>query len=527
MTAPTAIGVWFMAAERSRLGICDVCHRDRGDDGRPLPVVRVRNGRLFKCFTCSTTKRRRKPVTTTTRTVTGLQKLPLAKLKASDENRDVGDVAELAASIKEQGLVQPIVAVQQNGHFLIVAGARRAAAAKKAGLKEIDVLVREFTDTDRLLAMAAENLHREDLTPLEEAELYRLLSETGLTQAQLAKKVSKSQGHISKRLALLKLPDDVRTRIDSGGIPLADAVEYARLAEHPERLRAAIGQTNEWRPAANAVENELLTLEVEKNMQAREEELESEGTQTVRMKTRDVPKGTWVIGGQSWEMDSLQTTPAAHAKFSCHAIGIRRNGPGIEEIPLCTDRKQHPQIRTRREKQQAATSGATGGRQGGGVDAKSDRVREQLEAAAQSRHAFISQLLSGKTIAKEQLLDLVIDGYISEQLEIGEANLDFAAIALGLVDTDDDGVIVWPDGVSTGVVFGAFIAKSDTNRLRVAAALQLGWVEDANLEPRWNTHQPHWSRDAARHLELLGRIGYQLAPIEKQRMPKQTERTAA
>src|SRR5712691_8179475 len=111
----------------------------------------------------------------TTQVVEQIQLIDLKDLEVHPSNprKNVGDIDELAASIKEIGLLQPVVAVRHNGVYQVVAGSRRLAAAKKAGLKDIPTRVMELDEAQAQAASLIENLQRKDLEPLEEAEGYR------------------------------------------------------------------------------------------------------------------------------------------------------------------------------------------------------------------------------------------------------------------------------------------------------------------------------------------------------------------
>jgi ParB family chromosome partitioning protein len=149
---------------------------------------------------------------------------------------------ELAQSIREQGILQPILARRlPDGGLEIIAGERRWRAAQRAGLQEVPVLVREATDDDAFELALVENLQREDLNPIESAEaLQRLLGSRGLTQEDLARRVGKDRSTVANTLRLLKLPSAVQARVATGelssgharallGCP--DAATTVRLAE--------------------------------------------------------------------------------------------------------------------------------------------------------------------------------------------------------------------------------------------------------------------------------------------------------
>ena len=130
-----------------------------------------------------------------------------------------GDLEELAASIREQGVIQPIVVTPTDeGRYTIVAGERRWRAAARAGLKEVPVVVRQVAGEQELLELAlVENLQRSDLDPLEEAEAYESLrARFGLSQADIAKKVGKGRSTVTNSLRLLRLPEEVQELVRGG-----------------------------------------------------------------------------------------------------------------------------------------------------------------------------------------------------------------------------------------------------------------------------------------------------------------------
>ena len=133
------------------------------------------------------------------------------------KNFDQGKIAELADSILEHGVIQPLVVRPAEVGYEIVAGERRWRAARKAGLKTVPCLVRELTDRENMLIAIIENMQREDLDPIEEAMgLQQMSSVYGMTQEEISKSVSKSRPYISNSLRLLKLPDELKAYVSSG-----------------------------------------------------------------------------------------------------------------------------------------------------------------------------------------------------------------------------------------------------------------------------------------------------------------------
>lgn len=122
------------------------------------------------------------------------------------------DLQELADSIREHGILQPLIVTQEaSGGYTLIAGERRLRAARLVGLEMVPVLVRQATDQERLELALIENVQRADLAPLETAEAYRQLTdEFGLSQEEVAQQVGKSRVSVSNTLRLLKLPDPIR-----------------------------------------------------------------------------------------------------------------------------------------------------------------------------------------------------------------------------------------------------------------------------------------------------------------------------
>ncbi|HYB53124.1 MAG TPA: ParB/RepB/Spo0J family partition protein [Thermoanaerobaculia bacterium] len=165
-----------------------------------------------------------------------------------------GALDELAASIREQGVVQPVLVVAKGEKFEIVAGERRWRAAVQAGLTRIPVIVREKRSDKELLEIAlVENLQREDLNPLEAASAYaRLKEEFQLTQEEVARRVGKDRATVANSLRLLKLPSSIRERIRNGEISggharalvaLSSADDQEQLAEEIVRRALSVRQT--------------------------------------------------------------------------------------------------------------------------------------------------------------------------------------------------------------------------------------------------------------------------------------------
>ena len=169
--------------------------------------------------------------------VTALVPGPFQPRRAmSDEGLD-----ELAASVRAHGLLQPVLVRPDptaTDRFQIIAGERRWHAVQRAGLHEIPVTVRALDDADAMAASLIENLQRQDLNAIEEAEgLRRLSTEFGVTQDSLARSVGKSRSHVANTLRLLSLPDGVQADVRRGVLTAGHA---RALLGHPDPARAAL-----------------------------------------------------------------------------------------------------------------------------------------------------------------------------------------------------------------------------------------------------------------------------------------------
>lgn len=172
-------------------------------------------------------------------TTTYLPDAPLHQIRVHGNNprRDLGDLTELTASITAKGILEPLVLAPINGvEWLLIAGHRRHAAAKAAGLTTAPALVHDDLDTPtkQLEAMLIENTQRTDLTPVEEAQAYQALLDFGSTIPKVAKATGRAVKTVKGRLALTKLPETTLTRIHNGQISLEDANTLTEFAGTPE-----------------------------------------------------------------------------------------------------------------------------------------------------------------------------------------------------------------------------------------------------------------------------------------------------
>lgn len=188
-------------------------------------------------------------------TATEYRELPLADLRAGTNVRDANrDIAGLAASIAEVGIIEPLVVTANGTGFVILDGHRRYAAAKKAKLTAVPCIVRATpaTDANRITLQLVANLQRDGLTEREEAVAFEQLHLAGLTPAQIAKASGRKPTHVADRVSLFVLPEPTRDRVWEGQIPIEQAITLAGIkdSERREWLEKFAGSTSfAWKAA--------------------------------------------------------------------------------------------------------------------------------------------------------------------------------------------------------------------------------------------------------------------------------------
>ena len=230
--------------------------------------------------------------------------------KQPRQNFDEEKLEELAESIKTFGLLQPILVQKRDGYYEIIAGERRWRAALKAGLKEVPVIIRDYTEKEILELSLIENIQRENLNPIEEAQAYkRLMDEFRLGQNEVAQRVSKSRPAVANSLRLLKLEENVQKMLIDGQISMGHARALLPL-EIPEEQLAV---------AQKIAQKELSVRETEKLVKER---LKT-GTDTKELKPEEQKEDPSIEIIYKQIEERLQQT--LHTKV---AIQRKRNGHG-------------------------------------------------------------------------------------------------------------------------------------------------------------------------------------------------------
>lgn len=228
-----------------------------------------------------------------------LRHMPIELMRASPNNPRKyfaeADLEDLAKSIRDKGLLQPIVVRPLlGGEYEIVAGERRWRAAQRAGVHDVPVLIRELNDGEALEIALIENIQRSDLNPLEEARAYgMLLEQFNYTQLQLAESVGKSRSHIANTLRLLNLPESVRSQIEQGNLTAGHARALvatdspAELADQIIKLGLSVRQAEGL--ARDAIPGRKPKPKVEKDADTKA--LEKTLTESLGFKVEIVHKG--------------------------------------------------------------------------------------------------------------------------------------------------------------------------------------------------------------------------------------------
>ncbi len=187
---------------------------------------------------------------------------------------DMEALQDLASSIKEHGVFQPIIVKKSIKGYEIIAGERRVRASKLAGLETIPAIIRNLEDNQMMEIALLENLQRENLSAIEEAIAYKsMIEKLGLTQEELSNRVGKSRSHITNTLGLLRLPTDVQELVTSNKLSMAHARVLSKL-EDDDRIREI---------AKEIIENKIPVREIEYQAKNEEKKVKTERhTKSVR-----------------------------------------------------------------------------------------------------------------------------------------------------------------------------------------------------------------------------------------------------
>lgn len=322
---------------------------------------------------------------------------------------DLGDLDGLAASIREIGIIEPVVVTPlTDDRYRLLAGERRHAAARLAGCMTIPAIIRpQLDDHQRLIAAVIENLQRKELAPLEEAKAYaRLVDEFQLSQDEIATKVGCSQAHVSKRLALLDLPDRAKQALRAGDLGVGDAYQLSRLAAHPDRIDEIL-DVDDPDERRRDIEWHLTDVERLAKITAARARIEAKGIRTVDDEGwqpehyREIARHTWAVG--------LHVDAKKHRTEPCHAVVVRAPAAGkVELVDVCTAPRRHAPNGDSPLKIPRQTSKAP--------SAEEQQRRAAEREATQARTTFMRDVVDPQRarlpISQDTLIDLALRRYV-------------------------------------------------------------------------------------------------------------------
>jgi ParB/RepB/Spo0J family partition protein len=446
--------------------------------------------------------------------------LPAAALAPHPANprEDLGDLTELQASIAELGLLEPLVVVTTAAHqaggwpapgpgptHVILAGHRRHAAGTGAGLAKFACVVRDdLAGDDALAVMLSENdpAKRHGLTPLAEARAFAALRDRGWSQRKIAQRMGCKQPHVSKRLALLRLPAEAAGALAAGKITAADAAELARLDGHPDRAVQALREigTTSWLTAAAVVTRHLQQLERAATAAATKAALAADGIKVV-------DPGALGPYGFAKRLDPSKSVIKAHRAAGCLA-GAASSSDGRPEY-YCRNPDTH----------EGTPDALPGWRDwhnsGGGQDAKRTAEDRERARAARARRQAAAEL-AARPVSAAQAADLVSRALISRGVDAACLKTAVGWLRAAGIGPAEGDAYSYADQVTGG--------GDPAEVRRLAAAMALAADESATGAEYGG---PWAGRQAAYIDRLIAEVGYQPTGWEARRLKEARARAGA
>lgn len=451
---------------------------------------------------------------------TAIVSIPISKLVPGPGNLRPGNPwpepdPELVASIRAVGVLEPVLTIPQDGHFAVVAGHRRIAGAIGAGLQEVPGIVRELSAADALIAALVENLQREDLTALEEARGIRQLLDVGnLKATQVAEKIGRSKGHVSKRLSLLELPAEVQALVGSEQLPVADAVELAEYAGQPEVLKAVLPAIADARRRGWRLD---VKVEARRAQEAqRRAELRTAAAAKLReakisvIKTDEYGRPGHNVHelGKGWSRIPMKV--AEHSKLGCHAAYVDGEGTIRYVCTKPTDHEKDARKEVRDAIKQILPRGSSG-KAGAAARQKAAESRERNKVLREVQPKRLEALSSAiRKLGKRQASDFALRQLL--QLVLGRhPQLGRGAAAL-LIGSDAGA----EDEEERDVNWSAYLRRDPDNLLRLAYAVGLVSGEQPfGILLERGYFDSELAPNANRYLDHLAELGYRPHKLER------------
>lgn len=448
--------------------------------------------------------------------------LPTDAIKPGPHNprRDLGDLDGLVASIRAVGIQEPLLVewATPADPYMLLAGHRRLAAAKLAGLVEVPCLVRQGASTPALRMEIAliENLQREGLAPLDEADGYLQLTKLGLSQRQIAERVGCSQSNVSKKMDLLALPAPMQSKVGKkDGLTLEAAAALTRLKDHPDRLEAAAKE----RPdriidAVDAAEKEIA-------WEAKRDELVAIAAAR-SWPVVDAPRDSYakrpfkLLARWGYSDAELDLDVHKHEAEPCHAVMLPKGRVWpYHETPsatsVCTDPDRHgPKGQsTLKAKATPKPKRPATNEEWEKERAKREKEQKQLQLAGAARKAVLAKAVAEYKGPRT----------VPVQLALSLRTLVKIAVEWDLHDDVCQllGISVDPER-QEGWELEQYVAAGEKELHRAAFAVTVVELEN---DLRWESDQ------TAAHFAYLKTLGYVPSPIETQKLAEAAKRKAA
>jgi ParB/RepB/Spo0J family partition protein len=405
-----------------------------------------------------------------------------------NHRQDLGDLNGLAESIRTVGLVQPITVRQRDaGGYELVAGQRRLAAARLAGLSTLPAVVRGYADVESRKAMAVENLNRKDLEPLEAAAAYQDLLDLGIGSDEVAALAGTSTQQVSDHTSLLGLPRKVRRELAGGAIDYPTALLLTQLADTPERLTRALHNARDGWSLTSAVQHELHARELERKTESSRAELEKRGVPIIeRPRDSFSPRARVRRLGNGW--GCIPLTQAKHAREACHAAYIEEHTGDI--VFVCFDVQRHVGVVPGIEAP---------------ADAKAERAAKRSERQAQRR--AIAERRALLTRHLQSIDDDAAANHHAQRITVLDVDEAVASVACELLGRTGGGAEYHGHARS----LAARVAANPEELAQVVLAVALGRAE---VYSGREYISPDQRALVAEHLRYLMRLGYQPTELE-------------
>jgi ParB/RepB/Spo0J family partition protein len=432
--------------------------------------------------------------------------IPLAQVhEGSNVRRTLPDVAGLAASIKRHGMLSAVtVNRRDDGEYDLVAGFRRVAAAKQAGLDTIPAIIRDDAgQAERMRQQLAENVERDGLTDLDQAAVIQQLLDIDVSLEEIAETVHTTPSNVQAWADLVRLPRKVRTLIDKGRIRAADAYPLVGLLDDAKGMRAALDRIDSgWTPD-RAVHDVRREREQEEALAAAHEKLERDGTKLIDPPQWGSFSPTSKTGRLGKGHAEIHIAVRAHASLPCHAAYI---SPYEGIVYVCTNRQAHAGV------------------DGSGVpDLKAERAAQRAQRTL-LREANVLRFGVLRDAVRNQVIPTDTAVTYALRLSIDAADHRDLVTAVAMLD------LTIPEGDSYRPERDLLLAHADSREralLDVALALAVACGERSLTSERFD-----WRRTTvAEHVRFIEATGlHQLSDVEvariKERAPRAVQAVA-